>query len=53
MTAQTSYNAIQKTLKDISMLVNDPQQMSVSMKSPTSFTEDDWDERSKPKLINK
>ncbi len=50
--AQSSYNVVQKTLVEISKLVNQPE-MSASLKSPSSFTEDDWDESSKPKFLNK
>lgn len=50
--AQSSYSVVQKTLVEISKLVKQPE-LSTLMKSPSSFTEDDWDERSKPKFLNK
>ncbi len=50
--AQSSYNVVQKTLVQISKLVTQPN-ISNSIKSPSSFTEDDWDENSKPKFLNK
>jgi hypothetical protein len=49
--AQSSYNVVQKTLSEISKLVNQPNLPNV-IKSPSSFTEDDWDESSKPKFLN-
>jgi hypothetical protein len=48
--AQSSYNVVQKTLAEISKLVNQPNLSSV-IKSPSSFTEDDWDESSKPRFV--
>jgi hypothetical protein len=50
--AQSSYSVVQKTLVEISKLVKQPELPNL-MKSPTQFTEDDWDERSKPKFLNK
>ncbi len=49
--AQSSYNVIQKTLVEISKMVNQPTLAGI-IKSPSDFTEDDWDEASKPKFLN-
>jgi len=49
---QSSYNVIQKTISEISKLVKAPSFPSL-VKSPSSFTEDDWDERAKPKFLNR
>jgi hypothetical protein len=43
---------VQKTLNEISKMVNQPN-LSEIISSPSSFTEDDWDESSKPKFLNK
>jgi hypothetical protein len=49
--AQSSYNVIQKTLVEISKLVNKPNLPEI-LKSPSEYTEDDWDENSKQKFLN-
>jgi hypothetical protein len=48
--AQSSYNVVQKTLSEISKLVSQPN-LSSAIRSPSSFTEDDWDESSKPRFV--
>jgi hypothetical protein len=48
---QSSYNVVQKTIKEITSLLKSPI-FPTRIKSPSSFTEDDWDENSKPKLQN-
>ena len=42
---------IQKTLVEISKLVNKPNLPEI-LKSPSEYTEDDWDENSKQKFLN-
>ncbi len=49
--AQSSYSVVQKTLVEISKMVSQ-NNILPSIKSPSSFTEDDWDESSKPKFFN-
>jgi hypothetical protein len=51
--AQSSYMAIQKTLTDISKMVNQPDLSEVMKNSSNSAAEDDWEESSKPKFLNK
>jgi hypothetical protein len=51
-TFQSTYNVVQKTISEISKLVSLPSFPS-NVKSPSSFTEDDWDESAKPKFLNK
>lgn len=52
--AQTNYNVIQKTLSDISKLVQPSATFGSSLLSSTQkdCPEDDWDESSKPKFMN-
>lgn len=53
-TAQTSYNAVQKTLTEIGKMLNQPSgEIGNIMHSPSGFIEDDWDESAKPKFLNK
>jgi len=49
---QSSYNIVQKTISEISKLVTVPH-FENNIKSPTEFTEDDWDESAQPKFLNK
>lgn len=51
-TFQSTYNVVQKTISEISKLVSLPNLPSY-IKSPSSFSEDDWDESAKPKFLNK
>lgn len=51
-TFQSTYNVVQKTISEISKLVSIPN-FPTYVKSPSSFTEDDWDESAKPKFLNK
>ena len=48
---QSSYNVVQKTIKEITSLLKNPS-FPTMIKSPSSFTEDDWDESARPKLQN-
>jgi hypothetical protein len=48
---QSSYNVVQKTIKEITSLLKNPT-FPTMIKSPSSFTDDDWDENSKPKFQN-
>ena len=51
--ARTSYNAIQKTLTEISKIVQPNNSNQDMMNSNIkSNTDDDWDESSRPKFLN-
>jgi hypothetical protein len=49
---QSSYNVVQKTISEISKLVTEPH-FENNIKSPSEYTDDDWDESSQPKFLNK
>ena len=49
---QSSYNIVQKTISEISKLVSVPH-FENNIKSPSQFTEDDWDESAQTKFLNK
>lgn len=51
-TFQSTYNVVQKTISEITKLVSTPN-FTGNIKSPSSFTEDDWDESAKPKFLNR
>jgi hypothetical protein len=48
--AQSSYNVVQKTLTEISKMVNQP-----GLPDPLKqeVCDDDWDDKAKPKFLNK
>jgi hypothetical protein len=48
---QSSYNVVQKTIKEITSILKTPS-FPTMIKSPSDFTNDDWDENSRPKLQN-
>lgn len=51
--AQSSYNVVQKTLNEISKMVNGPNTSIPNFKSPENSNDDDWDESSRPNFLEK